>query len=221
MPRNAEIALEIELVPQDEGDVASDPAAIGKELDKQEKKRLIKQEKELVDRCVRGEVTAWEQLYEEHHRALLRAISVVLGPRGSDKELVDELAAQVWYSLVDKDGELLSRFSPSRNARLNTFIRAVAKDIASRYARSEQRRRERERKAAWPSHAVPDDDTSFDDSLPEFLGSLSESERQFTEAYLLSHSGAKGDGEGPGRSAASVWQFTRRIRVKLGKFFGT
>ncbi|MHB8901515.1 MAG: RNA polymerase sigma factor, partial [Thermoguttaceae bacterium] len=103
-------------------------------------KRLIRQEKKLVDRCVRGDVGAWEELYQKHPPPLLRSIAVLLGPKGTDRNLVDELAAQVWYSLVDQDGQLLGRFCPKRGARLNTFIRAVAKDVTSRYFRAEQRR---------------------------------------------------------------------------------
>lgn len=186
-------------------------------------KKNIRREKKLVDRCVRGEVAAWEELYEEHHPPLLRSLAVLLGNRGSDRNLVDELAAQVWYSLVENDGELLGKFCPKRGARLNTFIRAVAKDVTSRYFRTEQRRREREleagRAAVENQHDQIDD---LDDSLSEFLGTLSESERKFTEAYLLSTTGRdlEAEDDSPQRSDASIWQFSRRIRLKLTAFFG-
>lgn len=183
-------------------------------------KKLIKKEGKLVDRCVRGEVLAWEELYEQHHPALMRSVSILLGSRGADRNLVDELAAQVWYCLVDEDGALLGRFSPKRGARLNTFIRAVAKDVTSRYFRTEQRRRERELTAARATANEQDTHADFDDSLSEFLGTLSESEREFTEAYLLSTDGLDAE-DGAGRSNASIWQFTRRIRIKLGRFFGS
>ena len=183
-------------------------------------KKLIKKEKKLVDRCVRGEVSAWEELYEQHHPALMRSVAILLGSRGADRNLVDELAAQVWYCLVDEDGALLGRFSPKRGARLNTFIRAVAKDVTSRYFRTEQRRRERELMAARTTANEQGVQAAFDDSLSEFLGTLSESEREFTEAYLLSSDRPDAE-DGAGRSNASIWQFTRRIRIKLGRFFGT
>ncbi len=183
-------------------------------------KKLIKKEKKLVDRCVRGEILAWEELYEQHHPALMRSVAILLGSRGADRNLVDELAAQVWYCLVDEDGALLGRFCPKRGARLNTFIRAVAKDVTSRYFRTEQRRRERELMAARATANEQDALAAFDDSLSEFLGTLSESEREFTEAYLLSTDGL-GAEDGAGRSNASIWQFTRRIRIKLGRFFGS
>lgn len=182
-------------------------------------KKLIKREKKLVDRCVRGDVSAWEELYENHHPALLRSIAVLLGTKKSDRNLVDELAAQVWYSLVDEDGSLLSRFCPTHGARLNTFIRAVAKDVTYRYFRTEQRRRKRELTAARAGSGGHDSDENLDDSLSEFLGTLSESEREFTEEYLLSMRDSNDD-DGSDRSDTSVWQFTRRIRVKLGSFFG-
>ncbi len=182
-------------------------------------KKAIKREKKLVDRCVRGEVAAWEELYQQHHPALLRSLCVLLGTKGSDRNLVDELAAQVWYSLVDEDGELLGRFCPTHGARLNTFIRTVAKDVAYRYFRTEQRRRKRELAAARLGNGGHETDENPDDSLSEFLGTLSESERAFTEEYLLSLRDRKLDNEDD-RSETSIWQFTRRIRVKLGSFFG-
>ncbi len=181
-------------------------------------KQLIKREKKLVGRCARGDVAAWEELYQQHHPALLRSISVLLGTKKPDRNLVDELAAQVWYSLVDEDGELLGKFCPTHGARLNTFIRAVAKDVTYRYFRAEQRRRKRELTAARAGSDGHDSDDHLDDSLSEFLGTLSESEREFTEEYLLSTRDSDDD-DGSDRSDTSVWQFTRRIRVKLGSFF--
>ena len=64
----------------------------------------------LIDRCLEGEVAAWEQLYHVHHGPLCTSIKAILGGPQSDPELVDEIAAMVWYALVAKDGALLGRF---------------------------------------------------------------------------------------------------------------
>ncbi|HBO46263.1 MAG TPA: hypothetical protein DD670_20525, partial [Planctomycetaceae bacterium] len=72
---------------------------------------------ELVARCAAGEVGAWEELYDQCHVPLLRAIRCLLGQTVPDQNLIDELAARVWYALIDKDGKLLARFDKQRGAR--------------------------------------------------------------------------------------------------------
>ena len=68
----------------------------------------------LAKRCLSGEVAAWEELYAQCHEPLLVSIRIMLGPQSADATLVDEIAARVWYALVANDGELLSRYKPSR-----------------------------------------------------------------------------------------------------------
>ena len=68
----------------------------------------------LAKRCLAGEVAAWEQLYAQCHEPLLVSIRIMLGSQSADANLVDEIAARVWYALVANDGELLSRYKPSR-----------------------------------------------------------------------------------------------------------
>jgi len=183
-------------------------------------KERVRLERQLVERCLKGEVAAWEELYEKHHTPLLRCLAILLGPRGGDRNLVDELAAQVWYALVDDDGKLLGKFSPKRGTRLNTFIRAVAKDTTTRHFRAERRRRRRERQASKKAPTYADRPEELDASLSEFLGTLSESERDFAEDYLLAEPSPHDDDDEEGRSEASIWQFSRRIRMKLREFVG-
>ena len=47
------------------------------------------------------------RLYAQCHEPLLLSIRIMLGPRNTDANLVDEIAARVWYALVANDGELL------------------------------------------------------------------------------------------------------------------
>ena len=43
----------------------------------------------LAQRCLAGEVAAWEQLYRQCHEPLLASIRVMLGRQSSDVSLVD------------------------------------------------------------------------------------------------------------------------------------
>ena len=52
----------------------------------------------LVDRCLLGEVAAWEEIYRQCHDPLCAAIKSLLGPGFHDPNLVDDIAARVWYA---------------------------------------------------------------------------------------------------------------------------
>src|SRR5208282_5373118 len=103
----------------------------------------------LAERCLSGEVAAWEEFYGRFHGPLCAAISGMLGPGGADLSRVDEIAARVWYALVRNDGELLNRFDPARHARLGAFLRGLARIEVMQYFRAEYRRRSQE--AACPA----------------------------------------------------------------------
>jgi hypothetical protein len=176
----------------------------------------------LVARCLVGEVGAWEDLYAQCHAPLSVSIEMMLGQGCSDPHLVDEIAARVWYALIDNDGELLAKYDIDRGARLITFLRAVAKDEISRYFRTERRRRRRER-TAWeekPLHHAPDHGQPAT-VLAEFFSTLTPHERDFCGEVLLC-SPADTEADSPParqeRSSASAWQLTHRIHRKLLDF---
>jgi len=185
------------------------------EKDNAESERLRADEL-LAKRCLAGEVAAWEQLYAQCHEPLLVSVRIMLGPQSSDANLVDEIAARVWYALVANDGELLARYKPDRGARLITFMRALAKDEMVRYFRAEIRRRIRElttlRERA--PHRGEDGGQPFN-SLAEFLGTLAPHERVFCGDYLLAEPSRAVEQK---YSRANIWQLSRRIRCKLLQF---
>jgi DNA-directed RNA polymerase specialized sigma24 family protein len=166
----------------------------------------------LAERCVMGEVAAWEELYAQCHDPLCASIRAMLGPC-SDANLVDEISARVWYALVAKDGELLARYSHERGARLSTYLRALAKHEMCRHLRTEVRRRKREflaMKKKSPEDAM-DLARSIHD-LEGFLVTLTPRERGFWDVHLLATS------PGIPYSPANIWQLTHRIYEKLMRF---
>jgi DNA-directed RNA polymerase specialized sigma24 family protein len=176
--------------------------------------RTIQADAKLVARCSVGEVAAWEELYAQCHEPLCSSIRGLLGPL-SDPNLVDEIAARVWYALVANDGALLARYSPGRGARLITYMRALAKDEICRHFRSELRRRERELVALRnksPQHGI--DLAQSVHAMEEFLATLTPHERGFCQDFLLTE-----PADSPDRfSPSSIWQLTHRIYQKLLRF---
>jgi hypothetical protein len=176
----------------------------------------IEAEVRLVERCLAGEVAAWEQLYQECHEPLLASIRVLLGRPNHDVNLVEEIAARVWYALVDNDGELLSRFDPKRGARLRTYFRVLAKEEIAKHFRSEFRRRKREASAPSESQRSPTSAPGLPvASLADFLGTLTPQERGFCSEYLLADSSGATNRT---YSTSNIWQLTHRVYCKLRRF---
>jgi DNA-directed RNA polymerase specialized sigma24 family protein len=173
----------------------------------------------LVARCLAGEVEAWEDLYAQCHPWLCASIRVRLGRLQADPNLIDEIAARVWYSLVANDGELLARYTPARGGRLVTFLRALAKDEIGRHFRTERRRFERElatlrerpaRRAANFGEPMS--------AMAEFLATLTPHERGFCGDYLLATPSETALAAESAHSPSNIWQLTRRIYKKLLEF---
>jgi hypothetical protein len=173
----------------------------------------------LAKRCLAGEVGAWEQLYSQCQGTLLAAIGNMLGPRGADLSLTDEIAARVWYALVANDGQLLERYGATYyEVGLTTFLQALAKNEIARYFRSETRRRKRECLVVTQESSRQDglaDD--IDAALSEFLVTLTPMERRFARRRLLkradqSHPLADAEKR---LSARSYRRWASRIRRKL------
>jgi DNA-directed RNA polymerase specialized sigma24 family protein len=176
-------------------------------------------DRRLVDRCLAGDVAAWDQLYGQCQPPLLLAIRVFLGANSRKQDLIEDIAAKVWFTVIDGQSELLNRFDAQRGCRLTTFLAGVAKNEISRYLRAERRRQNREaiasrarlgatRHSAWESLL------GADIALTEFLATLTPREREFCEGHLLARQDLA-DGE---YSQANRWQLQHRVRRKLWQF---
>lgn len=190
--------------------------AAGKSTKKRELSDGLRQDQQLIDRCLSGEVAAWEDLYSRCQGPLLLLIKGMLRP--ANTELIDEISARVWYALVANDGAILARFDPTLGNRLTTFMRAVARDEARRYFRAEVRRKERETIAARQKAT----DAGSADSVPhflveDFLITLSPGDRSFCLEHVLSPSSQD---SGIPATQAGGWKQTRRIYEGLLAFLG-
>ena len=176
----------------------------------------------LAERCVAGEVAAWEQLYSQCHIALLAAIRKMLGPRGADFSLADEIAARVWYALVAKDGDLLKQYAARYTVRLVTFVRALAKNEIARHFRSESRLRKRER-LAGTQKSCRDNSLAAESgaSLSEFLMTLTPAERGFANTCLLNCDHHTYSVVQRRSSTRNYRRWATRVLAKLSDFLGS
>ena len=177
--------------------------------------RRARQDRILVDRCVAGDAEAWEQLYERYHRALLAAVRLMFGPKRWDANLVEEIVARVWYTVVADGASMLDRFDPSRGCRLSTYLATIAKSEAAAFFRAERRRRRRERIAARPESTEAPAPLDWQRELSEFAAKLTPRERQFLVDFLLAPPNGK---PFTPLSATNRWQLRSRIRRKLQRF---
>jgi RNA polymerase sigma-70 factor, ECF subfamily len=177
--------------------------------------RFVLQDRELVDRCLANEPTAWSQMYDRFHGPLLASIRAFLGKTSNDVHLIDEVSARVWYSLVRNDCDLLAKFDVQRGCRLSTFLSVLAKTEARLLLRSERRRKSREQVASKPEIADFDDDGIAVLSDEEFIETLSPAERAFYFEVLIPFGDMRRESQ---YSRQNNWQLRHRIRKKLQQY---
>jgi DNA-directed RNA polymerase specialized sigma24 family protein len=178
----------------------------------------VAQDRRLVERCLAGDVEAWSQMYFQVHTSLLASIRRFLGRAGQDTDLIEEIAARVWYALVKNRFELLGKFDVRRGCRLSTFLSVLAKSETRVLLRSERRRRNREQVASRPEVNGNEPGNPGDVlSDEEFLATLSPAERTFYFEVLLAHCESHQQPR-QNYSAENLWQLRHRIRKKLERF---
>lgn len=175
--------------------------------------QAIAQDRALVDRCLAGRSSAWDELYRRHHNRLLAAIRAMIRSPKPDVNLTEEIAARVWFALVANNAQLLDRFDVKRGCRLSTYLAMIARSEASSLFRSERRRRKRERFAsrADRTRMSPGEGSTRID-WQEFLLELTPREREFLLAFLVAHPQQH---EKSMFSATNRWQLSSRIQHKL------
>ena len=175
----------------------------------------------LVERCIQGEVTAWEELYLKCHAPLCTSIRIRLGRLGADAQLVDELAARVWYLLVADDGEQLPKYRAYQKS-IQTYVRLIARRVIADYFRTERRRLKNEIFSLM--HKSSGETAAHADSLPilvgEFLALLTPRERIFCFDYLQISPDDKQMKSDKPYSPANIWQLTRRVYKKFLNYIG-
>lgn len=172
-------------------------------------------DEQLVARCRAGDEAAWAEVHAKCHAHVVRQIRYTLGELGRDDNLVEELAARVWYGLICDDGYLLQRFQPNRARGLEKYLAAIARFEVLRHQRSEFRRRRREHYRQSMLSENRDDEALRDMTIDvnSFLPSLTPREQEFFHHVLMGN-----NGHHMRISAPNSWQLKHRIRKKLLEF---
>jgi DNA-directed RNA polymerase specialized sigma24 family protein len=174
---------------------------------------LLKRDRDLVKRCLGGDVTAWQEMFDLCQPHLLVSIRSVLKPYGLNTNLAEEIAARVWFSLVGANGNLLERFDAQRGCQLTTFVSALARHELLMYWRTEKRQRKREQAAMIRRPSThPEDADGFQIVWDEFVDTLTDRERSFLEEVLLVPTATP---ETENISQANFWQLRSRVMAKL------
>jgi RNA polymerase sigma factor (sigma-70 family) len=173
------------------------------------------EQQNLVDRCRDGDEFAWEQMHAQCQAYVLRQIRYMLRDRARDADLVEEIAARVWFGLVSHDGYLLNRFEPKNGSGLKNYLAAIARFEVLRHLRGEFRRKRREHETRAMRVSDRDDRLLADIAMDvnDFLPQLTPREQEFFHHVLLGN-----NGHHLRISAPNAWQLKHRIRKKLLEF---
>ncbi len=213
----------IKLLPQSSARASDSPANDESNALDERQLAACENDRMLVDRCVSGDVEAWEDLYALCHASLLTSVRCMLGGASEDPNLVEEIAAAVWFTLIANDGERLDRYDPRRGARLVTYLRAVARDQIKGFFRSEGRRRSREMEAFERTRNREPELQTPRIEWQEFLRVLTPAEREYCTDVLLKDLSLVSVEERARISKAytrtNAWQLKHRIRAKMKEFF--
>jgi DNA-directed RNA polymerase specialized sigma24 family protein len=174
-------------------------------------------DQELVDRCRQGDAEAWSEMHRRCQAKVLKQIRYTLGDQSRDVNLVEEIAARVWYALLVDDGYLLRRYESEKGNSLGSYLSAIARFEVLRHQRSEYRRRRREHQTQIMRSQQSDEQLlgELKADLKDFLPRLTRREHEYFHHVLLGNNGAELE-----LSDTNSWQLRHRIRRKLLAFLG-
>jgi DNA-directed RNA polymerase specialized sigma24 family protein len=182
----------------------------------------LKNDRKLIDNCIAGDALAWEEIYQLYHDRLVMTIRQLTFGTSVGSELVDEIAARVWFSLVDNQCRLLDRFDPERGCRLIAFLTGIAKFETLNFFRSERRRRRREEIVSTSVDRQHQSQWQQYFEIDDFKNVLTPGELSYLSYELESEQQKSDDETGePQFSDTSRWQFRSRIQKKLRVYSST
>lgn len=172
-------------------------------------------ETRIIEKCLTGDGTAWQELYSRYRPSLLNSIHKKLGGKANNADLVEEIAARVWFSLVWRDYQRL-RVYEKRRAGFKTYLASLARQQIQLYYRERQRQSKREVPLSGSDHRCRDDAIWPPAAAQEeFIAILSHREKQYFEQHLLANAA---EAESTFLSSANRWKLRQRILAKLKAF---
>jgi DNA-directed RNA polymerase specialized sigma24 family protein len=169
---------------------------------------IPREEELLVERCLRGDETAWDLLFNMYHPRLVSIIrSLTRG--GYLAAQPEEIAAEVWCTLCHGANARLRHFNP-RMGRLIDYLAGIARRELWNLRRAERNRRFRENRVARREAMLDHVERSL--IVQEFLDTLTHREREFCLCDLMKQ-------PGPRRHAECSQVNGRQLRCRVLKKF--
>lgn len=170
------------------------------------------EEERLVVRCLRGEETAWEMMFNLYHPRLVSIIRAMTHGEGA-MEQAEEIAAAVWSSLCSEGFTRLRHYDP-RVGWLLGYLASMARSEIRKGRRSSRTRHFRECMAARKE--ATSDEIGRGLAIQEFLATLTRREREFCMSDLMKQTKVTVPSE---ISLTNGWQLRSRVLKKFRTYF--
>lgn len=177
---------------------------------------LMDSSEDLIERVRSGDAAAFQQIYEQHHRFVLRFLYGMVGEVGLAEELAQETFVRAFTSI----GAMRSE------SKLSTWLGGIARNVASNYFRS--RRRENRNLEIdglpfkKPSGESPAPDAELlnvelQDVIRDALGKLGEDKRLVFVLKILQHKSYEEIAEITGSSIPKLKTDLHRAKAEMRK----
>lgn len=182
-------------------------------------------DRELLARVLRSDERGWTELIRRFRGLIFRCITKVTGKYAASASTtdVDDVYAEVLYSLLRDDMRKLRLYNPNRGTKLGTWIGMISVNAAYDYLRSAGRRPVLDRVEGCPDPHEDCDRTPLDnliekerwDSFNELLGELSDKDRTFVDLYYARGMETDAVAEEMEISLKTVYSKKHKIRAHL------
>jgi hypothetical protein len=172
---------------------------------------------ELLERCLAGDQIAWETFFHRFRQPMAATIARRLWATARVSTHVEEILADFWFALVDRNGRRLRLYDPTRSSLLHYLGRLACEQVSLFYRR--QARWERLHVQLYVPEPAVDDTPRYEHGLwrEELWASLSALEQRFLCAWLAAPAGP--EPEQP-RHSARDRKVKQRVRDKLCRLLG-
>jgi RNA polymerase sigma-70 factor (ECF subfamily) len=147
---------------------------------------LMDSSEDLIERVRSGDAAAFQQIYEQHHRFVLKFLYGMVGEIGLAEELTQETFVRAFTSIGKMRNE----------AKLSTWLGGIAKNVAGNSFRSRRRENRNLEIDSMPFNEISGSNLSPDaellnvelqDVIRDALGKLTEDKRLVFVLKILQH----------------------------------
>ncbi len=171
---------------------------------------------DLIERVRSGDAAAFQQIYEQHHRFVLKFLYGMVGEIGLAEELMQETFVRAFTSI----GKMRSE------SKLSTWLGGIAKNVASNSFRSRRRESRNLEIHSLPFKELSGDNLSPDaellnvelqDVIRAALGKLAEDKRLVFVLKILQHKSYEEIAEITGSSIPKLKSDLHRAKAEMRK----